>query len=233
NYGVDPATNRYGGGRVVDDESSTPVIATDGSIVFGAYARYTYNQGHMMRFSSTGDYLGGYFFGWDVTPGIYAHDGTFSIVTKDNHYGETGSYCNNETICPSDESGRAYPEEYFITQLSPTIRADAFADRGDKVMTVEWQFKGTNHDSCSRDANGNITCVTGTNPNGFEWCVNAFVIDAQGNAYANSEDGWLYKIQQGDIVTVAPGCGTTTFGCGGKIFQQLALGAAYTPTSID
>jgi hypothetical protein len=233
NYGVDPATNRYGGGRVVDDESSTPVIAPDGSIIFGAYARYTFNQGHMMRFSSTGEYVGGYFFGWDVTPGIYAHNGTFSIVTKDNHYGETGSYCNDETICPSDESGRAYPEEYYITQLSPQIRADAFADRGDKVMTVEWQFKSTNHDSCSRDANGNITCVTGTNPNGFEWCVNAFVIDGQGNSYANSEDGWLYKIQQGGIVSSVPGCGTTTFGCGGKIFQQLALGAAYTPTSID
>jgi hypothetical protein len=233
NYGVDPATNRYGGGRVLDDQSSTPVIAPDGSIIFGAFCRYTYDQGHMMRFSSTGDYLGGYFFGWDVTPGIWSHDGTFSIVTKDNHYGEVGSYCNDESICPSDVSGRAYPEEYFITQLSPTIRADAFADRGDKVMTVEWQFKSTDHDSCSRDANGNITCVAGTNPNGFEWCVNAFVIDGQGNAYANSEDGWLYKIQQGGIVTNVPGCGTTTFNCGGQIFQQLALGAAYTPTSID
>ena len=35
------------------------------------------------------------------------------------------------------------------------------------------------------------------------------------------------------MVTTASGCGTTTFACGGKIFQQLALGAAYTPTSID
>ena len=99
-------------------------------------------------------------------------------------------------------------------------------------MTVEWQYLSTNHDSCIRDANGNVSCTT-THPHGFEWCVNAFVIDAQGNAYANSEDGWLYKIQQGGIVSVAPGCGTSTFNCGGKIFQQLALGAAYTPTSID
>jgi hypothetical protein len=231
-YGVDPATNRPGGGRVLDDQSSTPVVAPDGSIIFGAFCRYTYDQGHMMRFGSDGSYLGGYFFGWDVTPGIYSHNGTFSIVTKDNHYGEVGSYCDDETYCPSDTSGRAYPEEYFVTQLSPTLRSDALADRGDKLMTVEWQYKSTNHDSCTRDANGNVTCTT-TNPNGFEWCVNAFVIDAQGNAYANSEDGWLYKIQQGGIVTSAPGCGTTTFNCGGRIFQQLALGAAYTPTSID
>ncbi len=231
-YGVDPATNRPGGGRVLDDQSSTPIVAPDGSIIFGAYVRYTYDQGHMMRFGADGSYLGGYFFGWDVTPGIYSHDGTFSIVTKDNHYGAVGSYCDDETFCPSTDAARAYPEQYFITQLSPTLRADALADRGDKLMTVEWQYLSTNQQSCTRDANGNVTC-TSDHPHGFEWCVNAFVIDAQGNAYANSEDGWLYKIQQGGIVSVAPGCGTSTFNCGGKIFQQLALGAAYTPTSMD
>jgi len=232
NYGVDPATNRPGGGRVLDDGSSTPVIAPDGSIYYGAYTRYNYAQGHMMRFSSTGAYLGGYNFGWDITPGIWSHGGTYSVATKDNHYGEVGSYCNTESVCPSDESGRAYPEGYFVTQLSPTLRADALADRGDKLMTVEWTYQNTNQDSCSRDANGNITCTT-TNPNSFEWCINAFVIDGNGTYYANSEDGWLFKIEQGGIVNTVPGCGTTTFNCGGKIFQQLALGAAYTPTSID
>jgi hypothetical protein len=70
-------------------------------------------------------------------------------------------------------------------------------------------------------------------PNGFEWCINAFSIDANGTLYANSEDGWLFKIEQGGIVNTAPGCGVTTFACGGKIFQQLQIGAAYTPTSID
>ena len=100
-------------------------------------------------------------------------------------------------------------------------------------MTVQWTYQNTNTAACSRDESGNVTCTPNVEPHGFEWCVNAFVVDAQGNAYANSEDGWLFKIQQGDIVNVAPGCGTTTFNCGGKIFQQLALGAAYTPTSID
>jgi hypothetical protein len=232
NYGVDPATNSYGGGRVLDDSSSTPVIAPDGSIYYGSYTRYNYAQGHMMRFSSTGAYLGAYFFGWDITPGIWAHGGTHSVATKDNHYGEVGSYCDDEAFCPADESGRAYPEGYFVTQLSPTVRADALADRGDKVMTVEWTYKNTNTKSCSRDANDNITCEE-THPAGFEWCINGFVIDGNGTYYANSEDGWLFKIQQGGIVNTAPGCGTTVFACGGKIFQQLALGAAYTPTSID
>jgi hypothetical protein len=228
NYGVDPATNRPGGGRVLDDGSSSPTIAGDGSIYYGAYTRYNYAQGHMMHFGSDGSFLGHYNFGWDITPGIFGS----SFITKDNHYGEVGSYCNTESVCPSDESGRAYPEAYFISQVSPTLRADALADRGDKIMTQQWTYQNTNTQSCSRDENNNISC-TFTNPNGFEWCVNAFVIDNNGNAYANSEDGWLFKIQQGGVVTTASGCGTTTFACGGKIFQQLALGAAYTPTSID
>src|SRR2546430_3276945 len=39
NVGVDPATNRPGGGRIIDDSSSTPVVAPDGSIFYGALDR--------------------------------------------------------------------------------------------------------------------------------------------------------------------------------------------------
>ncbi|HEV8241938.1 MAG TPA: hypothetical protein VGS57_21415 [Thermoanaerobaculia bacterium] len=232
NYGVDPATNAYGGGRVLDDSSSSPVIGPDGSIYYGSYTRYNYAQGHMMRFSPAGAFLGAYNFGWDITPGIYKHGTTYSVDTKDNHYGEVGSYCDDPAFCPDDESGRAYPEGYFVTQLSPTLRADALSDRGDQLMTVEWTYQNTNTQSCERAGNGSVSC-TETHPNGFEWCINAFVIDKNGTLYANSEDGWLFRIEQGGVVTTAPGCGVTTFECGGKIFQQLALGAAYTPTSID
>ncbi|MBZ5522582.1 MAG: hypothetical protein LAP21_10125 [Acidobacteriia bacterium] len=49
--------------------------------------------------------------------------------------------------------------------------------------------------------------------------MNAPVVDANGTVYANSEDGNLYAISQGGAhVTL--------------IFQQLAVGAAYTPVSI-
>ncbi len=85
-------------------------------------------------------------------------------------------------------------------------------------MTPVWSYQNTNTLSCSRDANGNVTCVD-DHPNSFEWCVNAFVVDANGTLYANSEDGNLFKIPQFAV-------GVT------KIFQQLALGAAYTPTSM-
>ena len=206
--GVDPATNRYGGGRVLDDESSTPTVAPDGSVLFGAYSRYNYAQGHLMRFAgANGAFLQAYTFGWDSTVAVYQHDGTYSVVIKDNHYSGLGSYCNVATFCPTDRSATnpASPEEYFVTQLSPTLG-------------VEWKFKNTNTQSCTRNPDGSITCVS-DHPAGFEWCVNGAAVDANGVVYANSEDGNLFALNQGGTLKQ-------------KIFQQLALGAAYTPASL-
>lgn len=49
--------------------------------------------------------------------------------------------------------------------------------------------------------------------------MNSPVIDANGVVYANSKDGNLFAIPQGGMSVT-------------EIFQQLALGAAYTPASI-
>jgi outer membrane protein assembly factor BamB len=49
--------------------------------------------------------------------------------------------------------------------------------------------------------------------------VNSPAIDVNGVVYANSEDGNLFAVAQGGAVMQ-------------EIFQQLALGAAYTPASI-
>ena len=205
---VDPEINRFGGGRVVDDSSSTPTIAPDGSVLYGAYSRYNYAQGHLMRFDgATGALLASFGFGWDSTVAIFPHDGTYSIVMKNNHYSGLGSYCNNPTFCPTDRtsSNPASPEAFFITQFSPGL-------------SIEWSFQSTNTQSCSRNADGTLSCVS-DHPHGFEWCVNAPVIDKFGVVYANSEDGNLYAISQGGTLKQL-------------IFQQLALGAAYTPTSL-
>ncbi|OLC75069.1 MAG: hypothetical protein AUH72_20955 [Acidobacteria bacterium 13_1_40CM_4_65_8] len=206
-FGRDPATNRLGGGRVLDDSSSTPTIAPDGSILYGAYTRYNWAQGHMMRFSDSGQFLGAFGFGWDTTPGIYQHDGTYSIVIKNNHYSGLGSYCNDPVICPEDRDATnpESPEEFFITQLRPDL-------------SVEWSFKNTNTLSCSRAADGSVSCVD-DHPHSFEWCVNALALDRNGTVFANSEDGHLFAIAQGGLLKQ-------------KIFQQLALGAAYTPASL-
>jgi hypothetical protein len=207
--GVDPAQNTRPGARVLDDSSSSITVTPDGSILYGAYTRYDFARGHLMRFGSAGQFLGAYSFGWDSTPAIYRHGGTYSIVIKDNEYGggpQFGSYCNVDAICPPRNNG-----PFYITQLDPNLN-------------VEWKFKNTNNQDCTRNADGSITCVPNTSGNqwqnlGFEWCINAPVVDRDGIVYANSEDGNLYAITQGGTLKQ-------------NIFLDLALGAAYTPLAI-
>lgn len=205
-FGFDPATNEPPPGRIIDDSSSSPTVAPDGSVLYGAYTGYNFAQGHMMHFSGNGDFLGAFGFGWDTTPAIYPHGNTYSIVIKNNHYAG-GSYCIDPNWCPAARTSSELlgPESYFITQLDPNLN-------------IEWTFKSTNTQACTRNPDGTVSCVN-DHPNGFEWCVNAPVVDANGTVYANSEDGNLYAIQQG---------GTNVT----HIFQQLAIGAAYTPVSI-
>jgi hypothetical protein len=196
NPGVDPATNEAPAGRVIDQSSSSPVVAPDGSVLYGAYTRYNYARGHVFRFKANGSFGGTYDFGWDSTPAIYPHDATFSVVIKDNHYG-IGSYCND--VCPPA------PEAYYITQLTANL-------------TTEWQFQSTNTQSCQRNPDNSLTCVS-DHPAGFEWCINAPAIDARGNVYANSEDGNMYVIRQGGTLRA-------------NLFTNLAIGAAYTPLAL-
>ncbi|HKT50427.1 MAG TPA: hypothetical protein VJV96_09015, partial [Candidatus Angelobacter sp.] len=206
-FGVDPEVNGPPPARVLDDSSSSPTVAPDGSILYGAYTLYNYAQGHLMHFSANGDFLNSFNFGWDSTPAIYPHGGTYSVVIKNNHY-NGGSYCIDPNWCPVARTNADLlgPESYFVTQLSPTLN-------------IEWSFQNTNTQSCRRNADGSLTCVS-DHPNGFEWCVNAPVVDANGVVYANSEDGNLYAIGQGGVMLQ-------------HIFQQLAIGAAYTPASLD
>jgi hypothetical protein len=210
-FGVDPATNEPPPGRILDDDSATPVIAPDGSIFIGTYTLYNFAQGHEMHFNAHGDFLNAFNFGWDNTPAIYQHDGTYSVIFKNNHYGGPGfgDYCDDPNWCPERSSPNASflgPEQYFVTQFDPNFN-------------IQWSFQNTNTQSCTRNADGSVSCVS-DHPNGFEWCVNAAVVDAHGAVYANSEDGNLYVIGQGGVLRQ-------------QLFQQLAVGAAYTPASLD
>jgi outer membrane protein assembly factor BamB len=187
--GFAPEENAPGSGRVLDLATSSPVVAPDGSILYGAHTIYNDDQGHLMHFAADGTYLGAYQFGWDITPAIYTHGGTYSIVLKENHYG-----------------GPVHPAPaYFVTQLSPSL-------------DVEWQARNTTTQACGRRPDGSVGCVP-AQVGGFEWCVNAPAIDADGTVYVNSEDGFLYAIAQGGTIKQ-------------RIFLQLALGAGYTPLSI-
>jgi outer membrane protein assembly factor BamB len=206
NVGVDPGDNRPGSGRVTDNSTSSPVVTPDGSILYGAYTSYNFGEGHLMKFSPAGTYLGAHRFGWDVTPSIWPHDNTYSIILKENHY--VLGFVDRWTILPND------PEAYYITQLDPSLQ-------------VEWKFRSTETQSCERAENGSVQCAN-DHPNGFEWCVNAVAVDRRGVVYANSEDGNLYAIEQGGqratrtFLRLALGAAYTPLSIGGdgRIYTQ-------------
>jgi len=161
-------------GRVFDQSSASPVVAPDGSVLYGAASRYNYSRGHMFRFSAAGEFMGTYDFGWDITPAIYEHDGTWSVILKDNFY-PVGSYCGVPGFCGQGEA------RYHLTSLSPDLRP-------------EWTYQNTNDQACDRLEDGSLSCET--EPSGFEWCVNMVAVDRDGVVYANSEDGSLYAIDR-------------------------------------
>jgi outer membrane protein assembly factor BamB len=186
--GVDPATGTSPAGFISDQGSSSPVALPDGGVIFGALTNYNGFRGHLFKFASDGKVAGTFDFGWDITPAWFPHDGTYSIVLKDNHYVTGGPF--------------------YITQL-------------DANLHVEWRFQSTNNQTCARQANGQVSCFDdGQHGNGFEWCINSVAVDKDGVIYANSEDGNLYAIGPGGVLK-------------SHAFLDRALGAAYTPISVD
>ncbi len=216
--GVDPQTNQKPAGRVIDQSSSSPTVLPDGSVLYGSYSRYNVSRGHLFKFSSTGVFLAAYDFGWDSTPAVLVHDGTYSIVIKDNHYDEEeGFYCNRTSAIPVSLTVCAFTGvpagPFYITQLSPNL-------------IPEWKFHSIETESCTRNPDGTRTCVS-DHPNGFEWCINAPAIDRNGFVYVNSEDGNLYKLPQGFTGVFDMNATGVT-----RLFLNLAIGAAYTPLSL-
>jgi len=216
--GVDPATNHAGEGRVIDQSSSSPTVLPDGNVLYGAYSRYNVSRGHLFKFNgSSGAVTATYDFGWDSTPAVFSHDGSYSMVIKDNHYDEEeGFYCNASASVPVSQTVCAFTNvpagPFYITQLNPNL-------------APEWKAHSTETNSCSPSG-----CVS-DHPNGFEWCINAPVVDANHTVYVESEDGNIYKIPQGQhgVFDLPP----TGSGAATRLFLRLALGAAYTPFSID
>jgi hypothetical protein len=116
--GVDPATNAAPAGRVVDLSSASPVVAPDGSVLYAAFTRYNGARGHLFRFDASGVFLAAWDYGWDVTPAIHTHRGSWSVVVKDNDYGG-GSYCDDARYCPPGPAG-----PYRLAQLSPDLEPE-------------------------------------------------------------------------------------------------------------
>ncbi|RSM40278.1 hypothetical protein DMB66_57375 [Actinoplanes sp. ATCC 53533] len=84
--GVDPYTNLRPAGGVDDGSTASPVVLPDGSVVYGTRNSYNGQRGHLMKFDRTGRYLANFDYGWDITPAVYRHDGTYSMYIKDLNY---------------------------------------------------------------------------------------------------------------------------------------------------
>lgn len=86
-FGVDQFTNLPGAAEVEDMGSSSPTVLPDGGVLYGGLTIYNdAGGGHLMKFDRNGQFVASFPWGWDTTPGVYRHDGTYSIVLKQNHY---------------------------------------------------------------------------------------------------------------------------------------------------
>lgn len=155
----------------MDDEStSSPVVLPDGAVLYGALNFYNGSRGHLLKFDVNGQLVASYDDGWDQTPAVWSHDGTYGVIVKDNHYFSWYS----EDVGP-----------YQITQV-------------DENLQKQWSFTSTNTESCSREGDAGLSCVP-DHPTGFEWCINAPAVDEKGTVYVNSEDGRTYALLQGGV----------------------------------
>ncbi|MDQ6759479.1 MAG: hypothetical protein M3Z32_06375 [Acidobacteriota bacterium] len=192
--GVDPATNQLPTGRVIDQSSSSPVVAPDGSILYGALTRYNYDRGHLLKFGPDGTFAGAYDFGWDTTPAIYPHDNTYSVILKDNHY-DVGSYCGSAEFCPSGPEG-----PYLITSLTP-------------ALWPEWSYAAGSEWCINAPAVDGLGTVYAGNEDGNLYVIGSggvlrgklFLRSAQGAAYTPlslGPDGIVYAQNSGHLFVV-------------------------------
>jgi hypothetical protein len=194
--GVDPNDNQLPSGRVIDDSTSSPAVLPDGSVLYGSYTGYNGARGHLLHFSTSGSFLAAYDFGWDTTPAIWQHDGTYSIVIKENFY--------------------AAPEAYFITQLDPNLKKEW------QLKSTNTQACGRGPDgkvSCvDEQPNGFEWCV---NAPAIDIRGTVYANSEDGNLYAIGQGG---VIQEKIFLQLALGAGYTPVSIGpdGRIYAQNA-----------
>jgi outer membrane protein assembly factor BamB len=144
--GVDPRTNDRPAGRVLDSQTSSPVVLPDDTILYGAF---TYWDGHLFKLSPTGDVLATFDAGFDSTPPAFQHDGTYSIVVKHNSDAsvlsldanlqlEWAFVSGNTLSCTRHTDGSVtciddHPDgfEWCVTQPAMDVAGTAFANSDD------------------------------------------------------------------------------------------------------
>jgi hypothetical protein len=89
---------------IFDLASSSPTVLPDGSILFGVLSTDGTDRGALLKLDSLGNLSATFGFGWDSTPAVYPHAGTYSVIIKDNNYATNGPY--------------------YITQLDPNLQIE-------------------------------------------------------------------------------------------------------------
>ena len=199
--GVDPTTNAKGSATISDVSSSTPTVLPDGSILYGVTDNYDYSRGHLMHFDPQGHYVNSYTFGWDSTAAVYQHDGTYSIVIKDNHY-DAAAYCYfNNPVCTS-----LPPGPYYVSQLNSNLQ-------------VEWSFQNTTYDQ--QHPGGYEWCV---NAPAIDSQGLVYVTSEDGNVYSipQGNHGVFTTPHQKIFLKEALGAAYTplSIGSDGKLYTQ-------------
>jgi hypothetical protein len=91
NMAADPAHV----GIVMDQSTSTPVVGPDGRVFYGGWNSNELSDGYLYSFSTAGDFLGQFPFGWDTTPVIYpdpADPNHYYLGEKLNRYASRRFY---------------------------------------------------------------------------------------------------------------------------------------------
>jgi hypothetical protein len=168
-------------GEILDEASATPVVAPDGNVIFGVVGPDA-GRGYLLKFNSSGKFLGSYDFGWDDTPAVYSHDGTYSVITKDNHYGSGGPY--------------------YITQLNAGFGVEW---QYQSTTNYEWCVNAPAVDKngtvYADSEDGNVYVIN----QGGTLKGNLFLQDAVGAAYtpiAIGNDGKIYTLNDGNMFVV-------------------------------
>jgi hypothetical protein len=168
-------------GAIIDLSSATPVVLPDGSILLGVLASNT-SRGFMLKFNSSGKFLTSFDFGWDDTPAVYVHDGTYSVITKNNYYSTSGPY--------------------YITQLSSDLKPEWSYQ---SVDNFEWCVNAP-----AVDGNGTVYADSEDGSlfaikQGGKLKGQIFLQEAVGAAYTPASigrDGKIYTLNNGDMFVV-------------------------------
>ncbi len=166
-------------GEVTDSSSSSPSVTPDGSILYGALSTDDSGRGHLMKFSPSGKYMTAYSFGWDETPAIYAHNGTYSVIIKDNTYAIGGPF--------------------YITQLNANLRIQwQFKSPTGYEFCVNAPAVDRNGTVYANSEDGNVYVIE----QGGIFKGKIFLKNAIGAAYtpiAIGRDGKIYTENDGDM----------------------------------